>query len=202
MNHKYIYPLLIVIICVIFIALCVLIAIPSKAYEGDVIRTVKQDALHEAADALRAAGYAEDSAPIRALSAAWWAEQEALDIVARVVMGEAGSCPFDHQVAVAAVVVNRVNSDLFPNTVRDVVAQPMQYTTLYLSGFDTTPRICYEAAKVALDGTDGVPDDVIWQAEFPQGREIWWRSEVNTGWYASTTFFCRRPDNDLPMRIV
>lgn len=181
----------IICIIVLFVALIWIMASNARAYDGEPIRTARQDALHDAADALRAVGFADDSEPIKALSAAWWAEQEALDIVARVVMGEAGGCPFEHQVAVAAVVVNRVNSEYFPNTVREVVAQPYQYTLLYLSGFERTSRQCYEAAKTALDGTDDVPDDVIWQAEFPQGREIWWISRINTGWYASTTYFCR-----------
>lgn len=168
-----------------------LLAVPAHAYEGERITTARQDALHEAADILRAVGYAEDSEVIRALGAEWAKEQEALDIIARVVQGEAGACPVEHQIAVAAVVVNRINSEMFPNTAREVVAQPGQYTTLYLRGFDRTSRACYEAAKIALDGTDEVPDDVIWQAQFPQGTEVWWRSEVDTGWWRSVTYFCR-----------
>ena len=191
MKHKYIVAMGAAILCMIFIALCVLMASPAKAYDGDRITTARQDALHEAADILRSYGYADDSEAIRALSDAWWVEQEALDIVARVVQGEAGGCPWMHQIAVAAVVVNRVNSDLFPDTVREVVAAPGQYTTAYLSGFDKTTRQCYEAAKKALDGESGVPEDVIWQAEFVQGKEVWWRSEVDTGWYHSVTYFCK-----------
>jgi hypothetical protein len=108
-----------------------------------------------------------------------------------VVQGEAGACPWLHQVAVAAVVVNRIHSPLFPDTAREVVAQPYQYTTLYLYGFEKTSRQCYEAAKKALDGESGVPEDVIWQAEFRQGKEVWWQSDVDTGWWRSTTYFCR-----------
>lgn len=191
MRHKYIVRGIIICLVVLFIAFCVMLATPAKAYEGERITTAKQDALHNAADILRSVGYAEDSEVIKALQAEWWAEQEALDITARVVMGEAGGCPWEHQVAVAAVVVNRVNSPYFADTVRDVVASPGQYTTLYLSGFERTTRQCYEAAKKALDGESGVPQDVIWQAEFPQGTEIWWISKVDTGWFASTTYFCR-----------
>lgn len=190
MKHKDLITAAMIIILVAVIVI-ILAAIPTMAYDGTRITTARQDALHEAADLLRAAGLPEDDPAIRALSAEWWCEQENLNIVARVVMGEAGACPWEHQVAVAAVVVNRVNSPYFPGTVREVVAAPGQYTTLYLSGFDKTSRQCYEAAKVALDGTDNVPDDVIWQAEFPQGTEIWWISNVDTGWYSSTTYFCR-----------
>lgn len=155
------------------------------------VRTAKQHALHAAAEQLRAAGYTDEDAEIRTLSDAWFAEQDKLDVVARVVMGEAADCPAEHQIAVAAVVVNRVNDERFPDTVREVVAQPGQYTAAYLTGFGRTTRSCYEAAKAALDGTDAVPDDVVWQAQFPQGRETWWISEVDTGWFRSTTWFCR-----------
>lgn len=191
MKHKNIEAFIITIVCIIFIIICVLMATPVGAYEGERITTARQDALHRAADSLRLAGLREDDPAIQALSDEWWEEQEALDIVARVVMGEAGNCPWMHQVAVAAVVVNRVHSPYFPDTVREVVASPGQYTTLYLSGFDKTSRQCYEAAKKALDGESGVPDDVIWQAEFRQGTEVWWESVVDTGWYKSTTYFCR-----------
>lgn len=191
MKHKLEICVAIICIVIIFAALCVVLASNVSAYEGSRITTARQDALHEAAELLRAAGLSDDDPAIKALSAEWWEEQESLDIVARVVMGEAGGCPWEHQVAVAAVVVNRVNSPYFADTVRDVVASPGQYTTLYLTGFDKTSRQCYEAAKTALDGTDDVPDDVIWQAEFPQGTEVWWRSEVDTGWWHSVTYFCR-----------
>lgn len=191
MNHKHITPLLVALMALVLIVFCIIAATPAHAYDGGRITTARQDALHEAADILRSCGYADDSEVIQALGAEWTREQEALDIIARVVQGEAGACPVDHQIAVAAVVVNRINSELFPGTAREVVAQPGQYTTLYLSGFDRTSRACYEAAKIALDGTDDVPDDVIWQAQFPQGTEVWWRSEVDTGWWHSVTYFCQ-----------
>jgi hypothetical protein len=191
MNHKDILRGIVICMIVLFVAVCIILVTPVGAYDGGRITTARQDALHEAADLLRAAGLPDSDPAIMVLSAEWWAEQEALDIVARVVQGEAGACPWMHQVAVAAVVVNRVKSPYFPDTVRDVVAAPGQYTTLYLSGFDKTSRQCYEAAKKALDGDSGVPEDVIWQAEFVQGTEVWWRSEVDTGWYQSVTYFCR-----------
>lgn len=183
-----------ILICAtaLFCLLCVILATQAKAYEGGRITTRRQDALHEAAEILRGAGFHNDSDALTALQRAWWEEQEKLDIVARVVMGEAGACPWLHQVAVAAVVVNRIASPLFPDTAREVVSAPMQYTTAYLRDFDSTSRQCYEAAKKAIDGESGVPADVVFQAEFVQGTGIWWTSEVDTGWYRSTTYFCRQ----------
>lgn len=112
-----------------------------------------------------------------------------LAILANVIAGEAPYCPQEHQVAVAAVVLNRVADDRFPGSVAEVVAQPGQYSTRYLERTDW-PDGCWEAAVKAMAGEHDVPPDVVFQAEFVQG-EIWWASEVDTGWWRSTTYFCK-----------
>ncbi|MEJ6951855.1 cell wall hydrolase [Natronospora cellulosivora (SeqCode)] len=45
------------------------------------------------------------------------------DLFARVVMAEAGGEPYTGQVGVAAVILNRINSSEFPNTLNDVIYQ-------------------------------------------------------------------------------
>ena len=89
MRHKDIVRGIIICLVVLFIAFCVMLATPAKAYEGERITTAKQDALHNAADILRSVGYAEDSEVIKALQAEWWREQEDLDIIAKVIQHEA-----------------------------------------------------------------------------------------------------------------
>lgn len=111
-----------------------------------------------------------------------------LDILANVIAGEAMSCPLDHQIAVASVVMNRVNDPRFPNSVAEVVGQEGQYSESYLQG--TAPESCYEAAEIAYNGESDVPSTVIYQANFPQGTAVWWRSDVDTGYWQSTTYFC------------
>lgn len=193
MKHKHIEALLIAIICIVFIAFCVLLATPANAYEGEPIRTARQDALHEAADALRAVGYTDESEPIRALSEAWWAEQEDLDIVAKVIANEADPryCEWEHSVAVGVVVLNRVRSSYFPDSVREVVAAPGQYLEAYTHDFSDTPRLCYEVAKAAMDGDHDVPSDCYWQDTSIQGTSIWKAFICDTGWFRSTTYICR-----------
>jgi N-acetylmuramoyl-L-alanine amidase len=112
-----------------------------------------------------------------------------LDILANVVAGEAPFCPQEHQIAVAAVVLNRVADDRFPGTVAEVVGQPGQYRESYLTGTDA-PEDCYEAARIALSGEHDVPAGVVYQANFPQGSGTWWISEIDTGYFQSTTYFC------------
>ena len=113
-----------------------------------------------------------------------------LAILANVIAGEAPYCPQEHQIAVAAVVLNRVADPRFPDTVAEVVGQDGQYSERYLDEMEI-PEGCLEAAQAALDGEHDVPSDVIYQANFPQGAETWWISEVDTGWWRSTTYFCR-----------
>lgn len=193
MKHNHIIRGIIICMIVLFVALCVILVTPVNAYEGTRITTAKQDALHEAADLLRAAGFSDDDPAIKALSDAWWAEQENLDIIAKVVAHEADPayCEWEHSVAVAVVVLNRVASPYFPNTVREVVAAPGQYLPSYTWGFERTPRLCYEVAKAAMDGDHDVPEDCYWQDTSIQGTAIWKAFTVDTGWFKSTTYICR-----------
>ena len=194
MNHNHILRGIIICMIVLFVALCVILATPVRAdYDGARVTTAKQDALHQAADILRSVGYADDSAEIKALSAAWWKEEENLNIVAKVIQYEADPrwCGWEHSVAVGAVVMNRVASPYFPNTVYGVVTAPGQYLPAYTWGFDNISRLSYEAAKAAIDGDHDVPADAFWQAQFPQGKETWKTFSVDTGYFASTTYICR-----------
>ena len=193
MKHNNIVQAIAVLICILLIVLCVLLATPAHAYDGDRITTARQDALHEAADILRSCGYAEDSEVIRAIQAEWRAEQEKLDIIAKVIDHEAPPawCEWEHSVAVGVVVLNRVSSPLFPDSVREVVAAPGQYLRSYTYGFADTSRLAYEAAAAALDGAHDVPEDCYWQDTHVQGAAIWRAYTVDTGWYRSTTYICR-----------
>jgi len=192
-NRNQIIQMIIVILAVFLLAIIALLVMPAAAYDGEPVRTAKQEALHQAAEMLRMEGYADDSAEIRALSAAWWEEQEALDILAKVVANEADPawCEWEHSVAVAVVVLNRVASPYFPNSVREVVAAPGQYLEWYTHDFADTPRLCYEVAKAALDGDHDVPADAFWQDTHRQGVSVWKEFTVDTGWFRSTTYICR-----------
>lgn len=193
MEHKDIIRGIVITMVVLLILMCIIMATPAGAFCVEPVKTARQAALHEAAELLRSVGYTDDSDEIKALSAAWWKEQENLCIIAKTIQHEANPeyCEWEHSVAVGAVICNRVTSELFPNTVKDVVSAPGQYLASYCYGFENVPRKCYEAAKAALDGNHDVPADAYWQAEFPQGASIWKTFRVDTGYYASTTFICR-----------
>ncbi len=78
-----------------------------------------------------------------------------LNLLARVVYGEARGEPYKGQVAVAAVVLNRVKSSSFPNTVSGVVYQSGAFTAVSDGQINLAPNdTAYKAAQDALNGWD------------------------------------------------
>ena len=76
-------------------------------------------------------------------------------LLARVVHGEARGEPYLGKVAVAAVVLNRVSSASFPNTIAGVVYQANAFTAVSDGQINLTPDSdAYRAAKDALNGYD------------------------------------------------
>ena len=187
-----------IILAVIIVFIFVLLLVPAEAYENEPVRTARQETLHEAADILRSYGYAEDSEVITRLKTEWWNEQERLAITAKVIQFEADPqwCEWKHSVAVGAVVVNRERSPHFPNTIREVVAQPGQYLKSYTYDFSGVSELAYLAAKAALDGDHDVPPDAFWQDNKVQGVSIWRRFEVTTiyGFHSVTYICCGIPE--------
>jgi len=85
--------------------------------------------------------------------------QDELDLLARLVTSEAESEPYAAQVAVAAVVVNRVKSDLFPDTISSVIYQKSdgyyQFTPVENGWINKpTTQQAINAALEALNGSD------------------------------------------------
>jgi hypothetical protein len=85
--------------------------------------------------------------------------QAELEILARIVKGEAGQSSYEGKVAVAAVVLNRVRHPWFPGTIERVAHQPWQFSCynanvrnrLY---WGPIPQSCWDAAQAAVDGWD------------------------------------------------
>jgi N-acetylmuramoyl-L-alanine amidase len=78
-----------------------------------------------------------------------------LELLARCVYGEARGEPYIGKVAVAAVVLNRVESSSFPNTIAGVIYQKDAFTCVSDGQFYLTPDAdAYRAARDALNGWD------------------------------------------------
>ena len=85
-----------------------------------------------------------------------------LDLLAAIIWCEAGNQPYDGMVAVGQVVMNRVNSSSFPNTIAEVLNQPGQFTPSSSGSLQAAINAgvnsnCYAAAQDALNGAAPVP---------------------------------------------
>ena len=78
-----------------------------------------------------------------------------VNLLARVVYGEARGEPYTGQVAVAAVVLNRVKSSKFPNSISGVVYQSGAFDAIADGQINMTPdTTAKKAAQDALNGWD------------------------------------------------
>ena len=78
-----------------------------------------------------------------------------VDLLARVITHESGNQPLEGKIAVGNVVLNRVASPLFPNTVADVIYQPNQFAPAGSGHLSRTPNAeSVVAAKLCLDGAN------------------------------------------------
>lgn len=85
-----------------------------------------------------------------------------LALLAKLVQVEAGNEPYEGKLAVASVVMNRVNSDDFPDTVKDVIYAPNQFPPATNGKLDRAEASedSRKAAEAALRGENNVPGAV------------------------------------------
>ncbi len=94
-------------------------------------------------------------------------------LMANIIYCEAGGEPYSGQVAVGAVVINRVLSSIYPNTVVGVVYQNKQFSpvasgrlALALAN-DSATASCYKAADEAMSGVTNVGQCVYFRTPIP-----------------------------------
>nr|WP_260681968.1 spore cortex-lytic enzyme [Alkalicoccobacillus porphyridii] len=76
-------------------------------------------------------------------------------LMAQAVYGEARGEPYVGQVAVAAVIINRINSATFPNTVSEVIYEPRAFTAVADGQINNEPDETARRAVIdALNGQD------------------------------------------------
>lgn len=115
--------------------------------------------------------------------------EDDVELLACVIYQEAGSdavCD-DCRRRVADVVLNRVESEYFPDTIYEVLMQPSQYGAYSMTGIVWPERASYEteahaverARQIAREVLNGqhselYGDGYIWQAGFEQGSQGFW----------------------------
>jgi len=76
-------------------------------------------------------------------------------LLAQLIRGEAEAEPYNGKVAVAAVVLNRVQSSRFPNTLAGVIYQPGAFEVVRTGRINLAPRaVDLRAARDAINGFD------------------------------------------------
>ena len=87
-------------------------------------------------------------------------EVDELTLMAAIIYCEAGAEPYETQLAVGAVIMNRIASDRFPDNLYDVLSQKGQFTPYrtgrlaYALENSKATESCYQAAREALSGVD------------------------------------------------
>ncbi|HHY19896.1 MAG TPA: spore cortex-lytic protein [Firmicutes bacterium] len=79
-----------------------------------------------------------------------------IDLLARVIAAESQGEPYEGQVAVGSVLLNRVKSSKFPNSIAGVVYQPKAFESVSngLIWRRTPSNTAYSAARAAINGWD------------------------------------------------
>ncbi len=95
------------------------------------------------------------------------------DLLACLIYCEAGNQPYTGQVAVGAVVINRVRSAAFPNTVSGVIYQSRQFSPVASGRLATRLALgatsaCYQAADEAMSGATPVGNCLYFRTVIPE----------------------------------
>ncbi len=115
---------------------------------------------------------------------------EDLDLLARLVNAEAGAnwVPDWVQQAVASVVINRVKSNWYPNTIKAVIYQPGQYGCVSNSSFNRKPSAkARQNARAVLDNGSTLPGGVTGQSGMVSGKI---HSQYYDRTLGTTIYFC------------
>ncbi|HUC90909.1 MAG TPA: spore cortex-lytic enzyme [Paenibacillus sp.] len=105
-----------------------------------------------------------------------------LKIMANAVYGEARGEPYEGQVAVAAVILNRVQSESFPNTISGVIFQPRAFTAVADGQIWLTPNErARKAVNDAVNGWDPTGGALYYfNPDTATSGWIWTRPQIKT----------------------
>ncbi len=113
-----------------------------------------------------------------------------INLMANAVYGESRGEPYEGQVAVAAVILNRVQSASFPNTVSGVIFQPGAFTAVADGQIWLTPNDTAKRAVIdAMNGWDPTGEaEYYFNPETATSAWIWSRPQIKQ---IGKHIFCR-----------
>ncbi|WP_087960624.1 MULTISPECIES: spore cortex-lytic enzyme [Bacillus] len=103
-----------------------------------------------------------------------------INLLAQAVYGEARGEPYEGQVAVAAVILNRLESPSFPNTVSGIIFEPLAFTAVADGQINLTPN--ETARKAVIDAINGMDPSgnatYYFNPETATSKWIWSRPQI------------------------
>lgn len=190
--NRFIYILVILLLVIIAVGAKIYIvdredSYSAKTVSNEPVQTDKDNKVKDIAqEAIRARIMTEGVSTIEEdISNIIEVESEKKYLLARLVYAEAGSESDEHQQAVASVVLNRMNSDKFPDSIDEVIYQrnPLQYACIEDGNIDKIPdERAIKNAYYIWDNGSILPDNVLYQAEFKQGSGVYKK--------IGNTYFC------------
>lgn len=107
-----------------------------------------------------------------------------IQLMARAINGEARGETYEGQVAVGAVILNRVKDSRFPNTISGVIYQPGAFTAVsdgQINSAIEESSTVYKAARDAMNGWDPTSGCVYYfNPSTATNKWIWSRPLVTT----------------------
>lgn len=190
--NRFIYILVILLLVIIAVGAKIYIvdredSYSAKTVSNEPVQTDKDNKVKDIAqEAIRARMMTEGVSTIEEdISNVIEVESEKKYLLARLVYAEAGGESDEHQQAVASVVLNRMNSDKFPDSIDEVIYQrnPLQYACIEDGNIDKIPdERAIKNAYYIWDNGSILPDNVLYQAEFKQGSGVYKK--------IGNTYFC------------
>lgn len=106
---------------------------------------------------------AMEKAKLTANQGAYSASADDTTLLGALIQAESGNQPYDGKLAVGAVVLNRVKSPRYPNSIREVIYAPGQFGPASNGSLETilangVKDDCMQAAREALEGATTVGD--------------------------------------------
>ena len=101
--------------------------------------------------------------------------EEEIELLAKAITAEVGTTDERRAYLTGSVILNRVQSDKFPNSIYEVLHQQGQYECVSNGHINREyTDVAWKIAEQLLTyGVEDVPEDVVYQAEFEQGSGVY-----------------------------
>lgn len=118
---------------------------------------------------------AQQAAPAQTAAAS--VSQSDLDLMAAIIECEAGGEPYEGKIGVGAVIMNRIRSSQFPDTLSEVIYQSGQFSPVASGKLSSVlsrgaSQACYDAARDVFAGANTIGDRLFFHAGGGSGLTI------------------------------